>query len=388
MEEKRQLNRMTVSLTLAMVPVAFASGMIGILLNEIIAFYQLEGTREGLMSSMVHVGALLSLFVSLPLRSRLTKVRVVSGFGLLIVAAILLMSVPAAFPAFLAFCLLMGAGMGTTDAFLSALMADLHKEKADRYLGIQHAVFGVGNLVLPVAMHFALRYMDWHRVTLLSGIICLLCSLQFILRARRARQVLPAMGWRENALDLSELSNCFTPAYIATLVTVIFWASAQNWISVWTIRYVTNTMQMPQIAALCLTLFWVGTTLSRLIAPSLPVSPAIKLLVGCLLGAACWAAGILIGTAPMLLASMFLTGLFTGAGMPLALGISARLNPGRTGLATVVLSIVKTVGQILTPLLVATLNTHLGTTTAMLLVCVVFVITGVAALGTRRPAEA
>ena len=383
----RELTGMTVSLLIAVVPVAVCHGLMGTLLNDIVGYYGLSGASEGLMSSMSFLGAIIGLLLSLPLRHRLTKVAFAGGFAALAAAAILAQGIPVSFGLFLLFCLLMGMGMGVGDSFQSALMADLHPESAAMHLGIQHAIFGVGNLTIPLVLHAALRVMEFHKVYLLVGAACLLMVAQFLIIAAKNRNKFPALTRYEQPLRLSEISSCFSPAYTFAVIGLLFGAAAQNGITVWVARYMTGTMGLADIAAWGLSLYWIGTTLCRLIMPRLPFSAESELFVGSILGGICWFVGVRIGTGTSVLAGAFLAGLFSGAFMPLILSISARLNPEKTGLATAVLSVLKTIGQMLLPLAIGALNAAIGTTPTMKLVSILFFCTalcGLAIMGTAR----
>ena len=370
------------SLMVSVVATAIGSGAMGVMLSSIIDAYDLQTAQEGYMSSCISAGALAALLGGILLRGRVSKPAFIFWGGTLMSVMLLLKGTAIPFGVFLAVCTAMGLGMGVMDSFQSAFLADLIPERSAQGLGVLHGIFGVGGFALPLALHRLLAGHGWRQVYVMIGLVCLALMLQFGLASRKMAHDRLFAVKLETSGNFSQIRNFIKQPYFFVLLLCIFLgAAAQNGVLVWTVRYVSGTLKSEALAPLCLSLFWIASTVSRVMTPSLPVRPSAVLAAGSALTAAVWTAGIVSENAVMMLICCIIGGLGSGCCIPVLLSEGAAFSPENTGLITSILMIVKTIGQILMPLAVSAIRASTGETAGMLLIAAAFLADAVAVAG-------
>lgn len=370
------------SLMVSVVATAIGSGAMGVMLSSIIDAYDLQTAQEGYMSSCISAGALAALLGGILLRGRVSKPAFIFWGGTLMSVMLLLKGTAIPFGVFLAVCTAMGLGMGVMDSFQSAFLADLIPERSAQGLGVLHGIFGVGGFALPLALHRLLAGYGWRQVYVMIGLVCLALMLQFGLASRKMAHDRLFAVKLETSGNFSQIRNFIKQPYFFVLLLCIFLgAAAQNGVLVWTVRYVSGTLKSEALAPLCLSLFWIASTVSRVMTPRLPVRPSAVLAAGSALTAAVWTAGIVSENAVMMLICCIIGGLGSGCCIPVLLSEGAAFSPENTGLITSILMIVKTIGQILMPLAVSAIRASIGETAGMLLIAAAFLADAVAVAG-------
>lgn len=370
------------SLMVSVVATAIGSGAMGVMLSSIIDAYDLQTAQEGYMSSCISAGALAALLGGILLRGRVSKPAFIFWGGTLMSVMLLLKGTAIPFGVFLAVCTAMGLGMGVMDSFQSAFLADLIPERSAQGLGVLHGIFGVGGFALPLALHRLLAGLGWRQVYVMIGLVCLALMLQFGLASRKMAHDRLFAVKLETSGNFSQIRNFIKQPYFFVLLLCIFLgAAAQNGVLVWTVRYVSGTLKSEALAPLCLSLFWIASTVSRVMTPRLPVRPSAVLAAGSALTAAVWTAGIVSENAVMMLICCIIGGLGSGCCIPVLLSEGAAFSPENTGLITSILMIVKTIGQILMPLAVSAIRASTGETAGMLLIAAAFLADAVAVAG-------
>lgn len=374
-----------ISLLLSVVATAIGSGAMGIMMSHIIDDYALASAQEGLMSSCISFGALTALVVGILFRGRVYKTQFILWGGLLMAAMLVMKSVPVPFAVFLMICFVMGTGMGIMDSFQSSFLTDLNPENTARSLGFLHGIFGVGGVVLPLLLHRLLADFSWHTVYRMVGLLCVALMVQFGLMVHVFKKDIPVMKKLEKSQSFHQIGDFLKKPYFVLLLLCMFLAAmGQNGIITWVVRYVSVVLGDTELAPLCLSLFWVASTVSRVFVPYLPVRPTKFLGIGSVTAGIAWGMGIMSGSSPVMLVVCVIAGLTTGCGMPLLLSEGADFSRNNTGLTTSMLMIIKTIGQILMPIIVSAVQSLLGVTVAMILVAAVFAADGLIAVTLLR----
>ena len=384
----RKRNWYKASLMLSGVATAIGTGTMGVMLSYIISSYGLAASQEGYMSSCISAGALAALFFGILLRGKVPKVGFIISGGILMSVMLFVKGFPVTFSVFLIVCFAMGIGSGIMDSFQSAFLSDLEPEQTAENLGMFHGIFGIGGVVLPIVLHRMLGIYDWRMVYRIVSISALVLIVQFIIMTA-VRKEDPVLYRVEKAPGFTQLQKFIRdPYFILLLICMLLAAAAQNGILVWTVRYVSNTLGDLELAPVCLSVFWVASTVSRIFSPRLPWRPIRTLFVGSVIAGAAWCTAIMIGTPVGVLAGCAAAGLAGGCGIPLLLNEGAVFNRNNTGLTTSTLMIVKTIGQMLNPLLIAALQVRIGVKYAMFTIGIVFVVDGIiAAIMTKLKAQ-
>ena len=376
---RRSKKAYKISLLISGVATAVGSGAMGIMLNYVIAEYALPASKEGWMSSLISTGAMIALVTGILLRGKIPKVGFIIFGGLLMSAMLVMKSIPVSFSCFLGICLLLGFGIGMIDSFQSAFLADLYPEDTAKNLGVFHGIFGIGGVVLPLVLHRMLLTLSWRTVYLIIGCFSFLLILQFIVMTARLKEE-PVLKRVEGAQNFSQMRQFFQDSqFVLLLICMFFGAAAQNGILVWTVRYVSSFLCDTELAPVCLSVFWICSTVSRIFSPRIPVEPLKILAFGSLISGAAWGIGILSGNATAVLAACTIAGLSSGCCIPLLLNEGAGLSRNNTGLVTSVLMMIKTAGQMLSPIFVSSMQAELGMRLAVFLIGIIFIADGVTA---------
>lgn len=383
---KSDLKIYNFSLKLSVVATALWSGTLAVLLTDIISNYSLEGTSEGLMSSMISIGALAALFASIAFLGRLKKTRNIIFFGFLTSVILVIQGIPMPFTMFLLACFVMGFGHGTVDSYQSSFLADLNRGKTAKHMGALHGIFGVGGVLTPVILHELLKSYEWRTIYMIVGAVCFILIVQFAGVSRYMKPRFIEADRIEPKLTAAGIKEFFGNRYCVLLILAIFFgAAAQSGIIVWTIRYISVSLHSPEVAAVCLSIFWIASTVSRFCSPLLPFQPSRILAFGALISAVVWTAALIINQPLVLCIASGLTGLVSGSCIPLTLSEGAVINPEKTGLSTNILMASKTIGQILSPVAVAFVMSLGSMQTGMYVSSAFFLLNGIfAALMIRK----
>lgn len=382
----KDLNIYNASLKLSVVATALWSGILAVLLSDIIESYSLSGTREGLMSSMISIGALVALIATILCQGKFKKTQIIIVGGFLASATLLAKSIPMPFTMFLIACFVMGFGHGTADSCQSSFLADLNPGNTSKHMGFLHGIFGIGGVLTPIILQRLLKQFEWRTIYGIVGVACMLLIAQFAFVTHHMKTRVSVASRIEPRLTPADVKAFFrNKFYVYLLFCIFFGAAAQSGIIVWTIRYVFVTFNNAEIAAVCLSVFWIATTISRFCAPLLPLQTSQIITWGAFISAATWAAALAINLPLAMCVACGITGLASGSCIPMSLSEGAAINPEETGFSTSILMIFKTIAQILSPIIVAFVMSLNDMRTGMVTASVFFAVNGVfGALMIRR----
>ena len=388
--QEKDLKLYNISLKISVVATALWSGILAVILNDIIDYYSLEGTRDGLMSSMISIGALIALLVTIVYQGKFKKTQIIIVGGFLACAMLIIQGIPISFSMFLLACFIMGLGHGAVDSFQSAFLADLNPGNTARHMGSLHGIFGIGGVLTPIILHALLKRLEWRTIYILMGIVCFLLIAQFAVVTRYMKSRVSIADRIEPKLTKASIKEFFgNKSSTLLLLCIFFGAAAQSGIIVWTIRYVSVVLASPEISAACLAIFWAATTASRFGTPFLPYQPSRIMAFGAFASAILWTAALAINQPLAICVASGITGLVSGSCMPIILSEGAAINPDKTGFSTSILMISKTIAQIISPIIIAFVMSLGGMRAGMYVTSVLFAVNGIwAALmikGTRSP---
>ena len=370
---QREIRIYNLSLKLSILAVALCMGTLAVLLSDIIDTYTLAATQEGLMSSMISAGAFIALITLVLLQGRFKKPSIIIFCGFLAAAMSAVMGIIMPFTVFLICCLFMGFNSGAMDSYLSAFLADLNQAETAKHMGSLHGIFGLGSIVTPIFLHALLERYDWRVIYYVVGGLSFLIVAQFAIVTAVIGPKVRVAERKESKLTLSGLKAFFSEPYmILTLGSIFFGAAAQSGVIIWTIRYVSVFLQNPELAPICLSAFWVTSTISRFGAPQLPLKPNQILAYGALIAGVAWGAALLIDTPWAICIACAIAGLAAGPCIPMSLSEGASVNLQGTGMATSILMIFKTIAQILSPIILALIMSLSSMQTGMFATCIFF----------------
>jgi len=279
-----------------------------------------------------------------------------------------------------------GVAVGYIDTLASSAMADLfHGKMAARMMGALHAMFGIGGMLSPAVMGSLMKGgLQWNQVYLVIAGVGAAFAL-FVLPVGRGWVRDAADGKTETLRLSSELLRKFfgSREQILLLVSVLMYAYYLGGLTVWTERFIDVELHNAQLGAIALSVFWLGMTLCRLLAPLVKISPLRYIQFSGLISAVVLAAGILSGNAYVMCAAAVLTALLAGAVIPMILHVSCERFPVNTMLATTVVLLCVYAGQALGPVIIGQMEGALNIGSGLLTCALAIGLSSLAALGVK-----
>jgi len=317
----------------------------GVLLSEFIAAFSLESSYQGVPNAAANAGVLTATLLAVPIAARVGRLRMFSAaMGAIALMLLLAGAAPTALLLSAAYAL-MGFSFGCVDTTASAIVADLHPgPRAPVMMGMLHAAYGMGGILAPIVMMAALQAgATWRAVlTALSAAVFvafLICLVIF----GRARDHLPKEAKQEERLTRAGLLRFVRkPGNMAIVLCAACYCAHQASIYLWIERVIGEGLGSATLGAAALSLFWVGTVVSRLVLPRLQIETGRYMGYGMLLVTFVLLLGAITRSAAVLCAVSGLVGLLGGAALPVLIAESTRRNPGQSMLS--VTSVLLTTG--------------------------------------------
>ena len=376
---RRALKILTVSLLLIVCGYSMSFNILSNTMDPLIGEFQLTGAAQGLMTSMMNLGSMLPLLVLPLLQGRVSKAWLIFGASVLQVLMLLLTGLSANFGMLLTACVLLGAGNNFTDSCVNSYMVDLHPENSAGCLGLLHGFYGIGGLLTPIMVSFIMEKSGWRPgYYVAAGIFAAICVLFAFVGLRKRSNTGSAETAKETPFTAAMLAEYLrTPRNIFFLAAAALYAAAQIGLLGWVVRYTSVQFNDPQTGSMCLTAYWVCTTICRLVTPRLPIKPGKLLVVGGLGACVFHVIGILSGSAVGMLIASGIIGLTSGQWIPVMISEATRGNEDRTSLITSGIFLVMGLARMLIPLGMGAVSTSSLVAAMMLpaasaLLCAVF----------------
>ena len=333
---RRMLKILTVSLLLIVCGYSMSFNILSNTMNPLVEEFALTGASQGLMSSMISFGSMIPLLVIPLLQGRVHKIWLILLASILQVLMLLLTGLSANFGMLLFSCVLLGAGNNTTDSCVNSYMVDLHPENSAGVLGLLHGFYGIGGLLTPILVSYILEKSGWRMSYYTAAAIFAAIVLLFAVIGMRS---IKGAGSVQSAQE-TPMSASMLKSYIRSrrnlffLAAAAFYAASQLGLLNWVVRYTSVQFGDAQTGSLCLTAYWVCTTICRLVTPRLPFKANHMMVIG-MLGAAVFnVIGVLSGSAAGMLAASALIGIISGMYIPVMISEATKGNEDRTSLIT------------------------------------------------------
>ena len=333
---RRALNILTISLLLVVCGYSMSFNILSNTMDPLVKEFSLTGASQGLMSSMISFGSMLPLLIIPLFQGRVHKIWLILCAAVLQVLMLLATGFSANFGVLLVSCVLLGAGNNTTDSCINSYMVDLHPENSAGCLGLLHGFYGIGGLLTPILVSAILQKSGWrmsyYAAAAIFGAICLIFA---VIGIRSIKGAGTAQAAKETPLSAEMLKSYVrSPRNLFFLAAAAAYAASQLGMLNWVVRYTTVQFNDAQTGSLCLTAYWVCTTICRLVTPHLPFKPGKMLVLG-MLGAAVFnVLGVLSGSAVGMLVACALIGVVSGQYIPVMISEATRGNEDRTSLIT------------------------------------------------------
>ncbi len=338
----------------------------GVVLNSVVESYRLTGGLQGLMPSLINIGAVVAFLTAPLLQGRIKKTTLLLLGAGIIVLSFSLLGAGRAVAALVFASLLTGIGFGLVDTNCNAVMVDLHHDDSAKYLGFLHGGFGVGALIAPILITSLLSIINWHTVSYLLGAILTLAAVVFFLLLSAAKKGVPAPV-PEPKLTFAVVKSFLSHRRnVLMLISSMLYAVSQAGFLVWIVRYMTLQYNAESLGSVALSLYWVFGTISRIFAPKLNIRPLVLFFIGVALTFVFQLVGILSGSAVVMCVVGAVIGLVSGHCVPMILSVANAENPGNSSLiaSSFLISIYAT--NSISPLLMGALASWTSLNTMML----------------------
>lgn len=328
----RSVRLLTAGVLMMISTYGLVSNFQSVALNSVVDSFHLTGGAQGLMSSLINIGAV-AAFLSAPvLQGRVKKTSILLlGAGILALSFCLL-GTTRALAGLMAASLLIGIGFGWVDSNCNATMVDLHRADSAKYLGFLHGGFGVGALLAPIVIGSLLFVASWHTVSFYMGALIAAAGVLFFLMLKSAKKGVPSAEKNQPITRAAVKEFLFHKRNALMLLATIFYAVSQSGFLVWIVRYMTLQYHAEQLGSAALSLYWVFGTFSRIFAPRLKIRPLMLLLLAVILTFVFQFLGVLSGSAVVMCVMGALIGLVSGHFVPMILSVASTENHGNSSL--------------------------------------------------------
>lgn len=333
---KKMVSDVTIVVCFGHMLFAMANNAQGVLLSSFIDAFGLSGGAQGMPNAAANAGIIAAMLLAVPFAARFGKAVLFAG-GLFLMAVMLVAAsfAPAAWVLVAAY-LVMGFAFGNIDTTASALIADLHQGKrASMMMGVLHAVYGIGGILAPLWMTILLTHgSSWQRVLCILGGLALYAAVMATVTFVRAKPVLRDARKTKETFTLAGLMQfARRKGNLWMVLSVGLYCAHQCSVYLWISRIIGVGYGNEALGAAALSLFWVGTVISRLLVPMTGINAVRYMRWGMLLTAAVLGIGTAIGGAVACCIAAAAAGLIGGACIPMSLAdISAR-NPDQSMLS-------------------------------------------------------
>ncbi len=367
MNENKARARYTRALLFYVFAFAIAITILSVVLSDLIDAFRVASGSEGVMSSMISLGALLSLVSVLLLQGRVRTATILNAAGVLMAVMIGLTGLIQTYPVLLCCFFLFGLCVGFIDACANAFVVDLNGAQVGRYLGALHGSSGVGALSAPLLIQYLLSVMHWRNVYFVLAVIVAVPILLFVAVGALETKHIQFEASTDEKLKLRDVKGYLTNKFdLLLLICLLLYTCSMNGINLWTVRFVAVTLNAPALSALALSSYWICSTVSRFVVPRLSIPPIRAFVLGAVLGGVLMIMGVLL-RAPLLLCILnAAVGLFSGHSIPTLIGIGAARYPGKTTLPSSLLVIMMYSATMLFPLIMGSLNAALTMQVSMI----------------------
>lgn len=336
MTERQKKRLTTLYLFAFMAAFALSGTMFSTALPKIIDDYRLSLGQAGLFPVCTSAGNLLAMLLTGLVGDRLKK-SLFSGAAFLGMGAMLLLiSLTPPFAALLLLMTLLGVLSSALNLIVTAYVSDLYGERRSRYINLLHVCFGVGSLLGPLyPMLLGRLGLAWRYAYLGLAAAVLLCGGGYFLTLARKGEPAPALspdtGGGARALGYRQLLNCRGMPALC-LMSFMYMGGHQGAFSTWFQTYlqISDPAAYPEaFTSVCMTLYWVGMVLSRLLGAALPrrIAPRSVILCGSALGMIALTLGLVVGQRPFWPLAAAVLGMATGVIYPLTFAISCQWFP-------------------------------------------------------------
>lgn len=350
------------SLCVIMFSFTLSVNVLGPLMQSIINRFGLTFGMGGMISTFVNIGAAIAFIWGGMLSDRYDKSILIAISWLIHCAAMISMGYSPTYSVLLVIFLIHGFGSRVTELSLNAEVSDISSDRRAHLLNILHVFAGAGSLAGPLfAQTLYNASVQWDVIFRAAGIWGIAVLAIYISTSLRMRPISDRTSISKASLNpLVVIKD--RRIWILCGIMLLFTGHLSG-IIVWLPTYITKELSPnPLLASSTLSLYWLGAIIGRAASTKLTekVSEKQQIAWGCLAGGAAVTIGIISGSAPTMAAMSCITGLLTGAAMPLMFSIACSWHPENSGMASSTLLLFAAAAWIIIPWLIGTIADQAG----------------------------
>lgn len=338
---QKQINLYTATIFGAVLFMCLSNNIVGPLLGDIMAHYDIRLDGGGLMSLYQNIGGTLAVILFSFVLDRLNKTLAFIAPMLLLAISLLLIGIAPPYTVFMLLFLTFGISFSSMDMTGNALVSDVQQQKRNTALSLMHGIASMGAVAAPlIAGGITESGLPWQTVYTLVGFVILAVLVVYILVSASVRKSLKAI----KTVHLNQPVQGEAPEFlkdkrvwVAVLSTLMF-GGYQSGILVWVSQYFKAVFGSGQLAAgLGLTAYWLGAGIVRLLFGLVPRLRNLETrpvnIYGSILAGAVLLIGVLSGSYGVMLVCVFLSGAFNAPLLPRTMGLVSGWYQVNSGVA-------------------------------------------------------
>ncbi|MCL1895935.1 MAG: MFS transporter [Clostridiales bacterium] len=262
----------TNSLMILVVGFAVAKTISGVLVNHVIEHFGLLGASQGYMNSVINIGITAAIISTVAFRWKTKKTTMLVISGLITVVMMALTGLSGSFIMLLCVSLVLGVCLGWTDTYANSSIVDVYGEGSAKYQSTMQGCYGVGAIIAPIAIAALLLKNSWQGAYMILAPVILLTIICFAVCLKIAggqvvftKMESPKLTGRQIVLFFKDKKRLLLIASCMTYYTM------QYGLFAWLVRYMSVQHGAESLGMTCVTIMWVCTSVSRFVAPRLPV---------------------------------------------------------------------------------------------------------------------
>ena len=367
---------------------AVSYNLLGPLATNIMQTTGLSLSGSGTLVSFQQIGSLASMAISLLVMKRLKQGSVTKIGYLFLIVALVSVALSSSTAMLFALYLLLGFGTFLVDSGSNAALASEYYEKRSLYIPLLHFCYSMGAiatgyLILPF------KGVSWRwaygLVGAIMAVILIAGSIHRQATQKRSQQRRAAEPTKDSVGPISLLLK--DRAFILYTLVIMFYMGSQVVCAAWIPVYVEMELgQSASITGTSLTVFWIGTALSRLIVGPIMnwgASPFTLSIWGMFLAGISLVGATLSSSILVVLVLVLLCGFFAGATIPMYIVVTSTWYPRNTAFISLSYIVSGTVGRMIFPWLVTMIASFSSLGFALMLSSLMLIVSAFMILGVQ-----
>ncbi len=227
------------------------------------------------------------------------------------------------FSLFLVWAIPLGVGGGLVEAFASVMVSDYEKSGSSKLLNLSQLFYCVGAIAAPGVVSLIL-YMgkSWRTIFVIFSIFVLFVYLVFITLTQKRS---PQACSQESQSETKTLSLGKDIFFYLLAFVLISYVTVESVFACWTAAFFESKFHStPRIAAIALSIFWIGVIAGRAVASIVPHKHSLwpSMFTGIIIFLGATSFACFVETKPAMFVIIFLCGLGAGPLWPVTVAIS------------------------------------------------------------------